>query len=168
MIFSRTRKAGRHEIAPAEPGPVPEDHPSPLGNVTLFATDEDPHVGPAAPPRRVWRKVPTAPYVEVHAPHTPPPQPATGPAAIRDPRPYTPEPVTPPRRRYVSPPRKAAPKGPVTVPARLYPGYDGTAEQYARLMRLCDTLTGTTSDYGDPKAWPRHALTAPKISGDAA
>lgn len=94
MIFSRTRKAGRHETAPAAPSAQrPESG--------LFATEDNPHVGPVAPQRRAWRKragtwpavsVPTAPYVEIHAPHTPRPEPATGPDPIPDPRPYVPEP----------------------------------------------------------------------------
>jgi hypothetical protein len=90
-----SRKAGRHEITPVERKPVPDDRTHPLENVSLFATSEDPHVGPPAPrPRRAWRKVdvPTAPYVEVHAPHTPPAQPAATPVPRPAPRPYVPEP----------------------------------------------------------------------------
>ena len=167
MIFSRTRKAGRHETAPAT-------QPAERAEVGLFVTPDSPRVGPAAPvPRRAWRKkdtaVPTAPYVEVHAPRTPPPRPAPSPAPQPAPRPYAPEPAPRRRARYVSPPRKAMPTGRLTgvLPGWLYPGYDGTAEEYARVMQVCDRMTGTTSIYSDPKAWPQHALTAPRVTGEA-
>ncbi len=151
MSIWNRKKTGRHETAPAE------HKPAERAAVGLFVDEDNPRPGPAAPQRKkVGRKVPTEPHTEVHAPRTAQPRPATGPKPV-PPRPYVPE---PPRRRYSSPPRKAMPAGPVNVPARLYPGYDGTAAQYARLMRLCDRLTGTTSSYSDPKAWPQHALTS--------
>lgn len=162
--MSFLRKAGRHQIAPAEREPVPAEpaQPAERPEVGLFVTPENPRVGPTAPPRRAWRKTwPTEPYVEVHAPRTPQPQPVTGPEPIPEPRPYAPEPAPRRRARYVSPPRKAMPTGLLTgvLPGWLYPGYDGTAEEYARVMQVCDRLTGTTSIYSDPKAWPQHALT---------
>ncbi len=86
----RPREAGRHET-PAEAPPVQRPE------VGLFVTPDNPHVGPRQ--RRGWRKkagswpavsVPTAPYVEVHAPRTAPPEPAAVPDPIPDPRPYVP------------------------------------------------------------------------------
>ncbi len=166
-LWNRKKPGGRHE-SPAEQAPAREDHASPAGRAgVLFVTEDEPHAGPPpAPPRRAWRRPaswPAEPYVEVYA-RTPQPQPAASPEPVPEPRPYVP---VPPRRQYISVPRMAKPTGPVDVPDWLYPGYDGTAEEYARLMRLCDRLTGTTSRYSNPKAWPQHALTAPQ-AGEAA
>ena len=93
-----------------------------------------------------------APYAP--APRTPQPQPAVTPPSTTAPRPYA-----QPRTRYIEPSPHREPRRTRDRTGLAIPGYDGTAQEYARLMRLCDRLTGTTSSYSNTRAWPQHALT---------
>ena len=80
-----TRK-GRHQATPAA---EPQAAPAERAEVGLFATEDNPHVGPVAPERHAWRK-------KGSWAHTPPPWPVAGPEPIPEPRPYVPEPPAPP------------------------------------------------------------------------
>jgi hypothetical protein len=44
-----------------------------------------------------------------------------------------------------------------TPPAAIYPaaGTGASAHRYARAMRIVDAVTGTTSPYSNPAAWPQ-------------
>ena len=54
------------------------------------------------------------------------------------------------------------PESELPVPSFIYPpiGRDPGPREYARLMRRVSALTGTTSSYDDPAAWPAQQLTA--------
>lgn len=60
------------------------------------------------------------------------------------------------------------PEDKLPVPSFIYPppSRDPGPREYARLMRRVSALTGTTSSYGDPAAWPGRQLTATPIGGE--
>ena len=59
------------------------------------------------------------------------------------------------------------PESELPVPSFIYPpiGRDPGPREYARLMRRVSKLTGTTSSYDDPAAWPAQQLTSTTNGG---
>ena len=59
------------------------------------------------------------------------------------------------------------PENMLPVPSFIYPpiGRDPGPREYARLMRRVSKLTGTTSSFDDPAAWPAQQLTSTTNGG---
>jgi len=60
------------------------------------------------------------------------------------------------------------PEDKLPVPSFIYPppSRDPGPREYAYLMHLVSALTGTTSPFDNPRAWPARALTATPIGGE--